>query len=236
MHGQTVFIKQRGGSDKRSWNRHVSNCDFLLLGYHHMGWSSSSHSEESKRRRYHGRSHQHFLWSNVRKKLTCFSSQGAEKTSLDLKLTLLRFDFRAITYAAPDLQIFNQAKAAGSEVFKVIQRKPVIGYEYEGKTLEKVEGSIDIQNVYFSYPSRPEKLILQGFWLSIPAGKTVALVGSSGCGKSTIISLVARFYDPSKGLRLQVFFFYNSFLVIEVVLLVVFSCFFPGTVQPNLQV
>ncbi|KAF3432701.1 hypothetical protein FNV43_RR23803 [Rhamnella rubrinervis] len=105
----------------------------------------------------------------------------------------------ALTYAAPDLQIFNQAKAAGNEVFKVIKRKPVISYEFEGKTVERVEGNIEIQNVYFSYPSRPGKQILQGFWLFIPAGKTVALVGSSGCGKSTIISLVARFYDPLKG-------------------------------------
>lgn len=108
--------------------------------------------------------------------------------------------FRALTYAAPDLQIFNQAKAAGNEVFKVIQRKPVISYEAQGKTLGRVEGNIEIQNAYFSYPSRPEKAILQGFSLSIPAGNTVALVGSSGCGKSTIISLLARFYDPSKGI------------------------------------
>lgn len=97
------------------------------------------------------------------------------------------------------MQIFNQAKAAGTEVFQMIQRKPVISYDSEGKTLEKVNGSIEIRDVYFSYPSRPEKEILKGFSLTIPAGKTVALVGSSGCGKSTIISLVSRFYDPSKG-------------------------------------
>ncbi|XP_024030607.1 ABC transporter B family member 19 [Morus notabilis] len=105
----------------------------------------------------------------------------------------------ALTYAAPDMQIFNQAKAAGSEVFQVIERRPVISYDSEGMTLEKVDGNIEIRDVYFSYPSRPEKEILKGFSLSIPAGKAVALVGSSGCGKSTIISLVSRFYDPSKG-------------------------------------
>lgn len=142
------------------------------------------------------------------------NSQGLDqRIFLEFKSHLLCFDFRALTYAAPDLQIFNQAKAAGNEVFKVIQRMPVISYEVEGKTLERVEGNIEIQNVYFSYPSRPEKQILQGFWLSIPAGKTVALVGSSGCGKSTIISLVARFYDPSKGNLLC-----NSFLVMKVVI------------------
>ncbi|XVF67072.1 hypothetical protein PTKIN_Ptkin10aG0091400 [Pterospermum kingtungense] len=105
----------------------------------------------------------------------------------------------SLTFAAPDIQIFNQAKAAGYEVFKVIRRQPAISYKSTGKVVEKIIGNIEIHDVHFAYPSRPEKLILQGFSLSIPAGKTVALVGSSGCGKSTVISLVERFYDPSKG-------------------------------------
>ncbi|KAF9603171.1 hypothetical protein IFM89_034504, partial [Coptis chinensis] len=102
----------------------------------------------------------------------------------------------SLTYAAPDMQIFNQAKAVGTEVFQVIQRKPTINYGAKGTTLENIKGSIDMQGVSFAYPSREEKMVLQGFSLSIPAGKVVALVGSSGCGKSTIISLVERFYDP----------------------------------------
>ncbi|KVI07597.1 AAA+ ATPase domain-containing protein [Cynara cardunculus var. scolymus] len=68
-----------------------------------------------------------------------------------------------------------------------------------GDVIAAINGNIEIRGVHFAYPSRQEKLILQGFSLSIPAGKVVALVGSSGCGKSTIISLVPRFYDPEKG-------------------------------------
>ncbi|XP_071713467.1 ABC transporter B family member 14-like [Rutidosis leptorrhynchoides] len=105
----------------------------------------------------------------------------------------------SITYAAPDMQIFNQARAAGKEVFEVIDRKSAISYDSKGEKLEKINGNIEIRDVYFAYPSRQEKMILQGFSLCIPAGKVVALVGSSGCGKSTIISLVPRFYDPEKG-------------------------------------
>ncbi|MED6209404.1 hypothetical protein PIB30_054346 [Stylosanthes scabra] len=105
----------------------------------------------------------------------------------------------SITYAAPDMQIFNQAKAAGYEVFQVILRKPLISNEPQGSKVTSIKGDIELRDVYFTYPSRPEKPILQGLSLSIPAGRTVALVGSSGCGKSTVISLVNRFYDPARG-------------------------------------
>ncbi|PAN33640.1 hypothetical protein PAHAL_6G035400 [Panicum hallii] len=105
----------------------------------------------------------------------------------------------SITYAAPDLQTFNQAKAAGKEVFKVIKRKPSINYDKGGVVLEKIHGEIKFHRVHFAYPSRQDKPILQGFSLSIPAGKVIALVGSSGCGKSTVISLLQRFYDPTSG-------------------------------------
>nr|ACF22787.1 MDR-like ABC transporter [Brachypodium distachyon] len=104
-----------------------------------------------------------------------------------------------ISNAAPDLQAFSQAKAAGKEVFKVIKRKPVISYESGGIISEQVIGEIEIREVDFTYPSREDKPILQGFSLAIQAGEIVALVGSSGCGKSTVISLVQRFYDPTSG-------------------------------------
>ncbi|CAK7324319.1 unnamed protein product [Dovyalis caffra] len=119
----------------------------------------------------------------------------------DVLATIMSILFGAIalTYAAPDMQIFNQAKAAGNEVFEVIQRKPHITYDSKGKTLDRMDGNIDIRDVHFSYPTRQDALILKGFSLSIPSGKMIALVGSSGCGKSTIISLIERFYDPSRG-------------------------------------
>ncbi|XP_042057956.1 ABC transporter B family member 19-like [Salvia splendens] len=105
----------------------------------------------------------------------------------------------SLTYAAPDMQLFNQAKAAGQEVFQVIERKPMIYTNHEGKELDAIKGSICINDVHFAYPSRTNTPILRGFSLSIPAGKVVAFVGSSGCGKSTIMSLITRFYDPIEG-------------------------------------
>lgn len=64
-----------------------------------------------------------------------------------------------------------------------------------------MQGNIEFENVLFHYPSRPGVPILQGKGLSVtfPAGKSCALVGSSGSGKSTVIALIERFYDPTAG-------------------------------------
>jgi ATP-binding cassette subfamily B (MDR/TAP) protein 1 len=60
-------------------------------------------------------------------------------------------------------------------------------------------GEVEFTDVWFRYPSRPETPILQGFSLRVPAGQTVALVGESGCGKSTVMQLLLRFYDAESG-------------------------------------
>jgi len=70
----------------------------------------------------------------------------------------------------------------------------------DGHTLSSVQGNIEFRNVYFSYLSRPEIPILSGFYLTVPARKTVALVGRNGSGKSSIIPLMERFYDPTLGI------------------------------------
>lgn len=101
--------------------------------------------------------------------------------------------------AAPNLSAFSKGKTAAYNVLSMIKRKPDMNHNLlEGETLSHVKGHIELQKVCFSYPSRKE-IVFQDFCLSIPAGKTVALVGHSGSGKSTIISLIERFYDPSAG-------------------------------------
>lgn len=64
---------------------------------------------------------------------------------------------------------------------------------------DKCIGAIEVENVSFSYPSRPTAQVLQGLSLSIPAGKTTALVGASGSGKSTMVGLLERWYVPTEG-------------------------------------
>ncbi|CAN6867149.1 unnamed protein product [Brassica oleracea] len=68
-----------------------------------------------------------------------------------------------------------------------------------GKVLDEIKGDIKLKDVYFRYPARPDVQIFAGFSLVVPNGTTVALVGQSGSGKSTVISLIERFYDPESG-------------------------------------
>lgn len=82
----------------------------------------------------------------------------------------------------------------------MIDRTPCIDSEdKKGKALSYVRGEIEFKDIYFSYPSRPDTQVLQGLNLRVPAGKTVGLVGGSGSGKSTVIALLQRFYDPVEG-------------------------------------
>ena len=64
---------------------------------------------------------------------------------------------------------------------------------------QSVEGGIGLMEVKFRYPSRPTVTVLKDMSMTIEPGKTIALVGSSGCGKSTIVQLLERFYDPFHG-------------------------------------
>ncbi|KAI3467623.1 hypothetical protein Pfo_024286 [Paulownia fortunei] len=102
--------------------------------------------------------------------------------------------------ALPNLSFVVEASAAATRIFEMIDRISEIDSEDDkGKVLSYVHGEIEFKDVYFSYPSRMDTPILQGFNLKVKAGKTVGLVGGSGSGKSTVISLLERFYDPIKG-------------------------------------
>lgn len=107
----------------------------------------------------------------------------------------------ALAQAAPSMAAFAKAKVAAAKIFRIIDHKPGIDRNIEsGLELEVITGQVELKDVDFSYPSRPDVKILNNFSLSVPAGKTIALVGSSGSGKSTVVSLIERFYDPTSGL------------------------------------
>ncbi|XP_056375696.1 ATP-binding cassette sub-family B member 5-like isoform X2 [Hyla sarda] len=98
---------------------------------------------------------------------------------------------------APD---YSKAKSAASHLFHLFNTEPSIdSYSNEGQKLEKYEGNLALSKVSFNYPSRPDVPVLQALSVAISKGQTVAFVGSSGCGKSTSIQLLQRFYDPHHG-------------------------------------
>ncbi|KAG9289947.1 hypothetical protein G9A89_010253 [Geosiphon pyriformis] len=108
----------------------------------------------------------------------------------------------ALGNAAPNISSVGNALGAAAKLYDIIDRIPAIDKDNaSGKKLTKsaVKGKIEFKNIDFHYPQRPDVPILKNFNLSIEPGQTVALVGSSGSGKSTIVSLLERFYDPIKG-------------------------------------
>ncbi|KAF8693402.1 hypothetical protein HU200_038795 [Digitaria exilis] len=99
-----------------------------------------------------------------------------------------------------NVKYISEAISAAERIQKVIQRVPKIDSASDaGEDLADVAGVVEFKNVEFCYPSRPESPVLVNFSLRVAAGRTVALVGSSGSGKSTVFALLQRFYDPSAG-------------------------------------
>ncbi|KAF5205821.1 Abc transporter b family member [Thalictrum thalictroides] len=106
----------------------------------------------------------------------------------------------ALGQSAPSMAAFSKAKVAAAKIFCTIDHKPHIDRNPEsGFVLETITGHLELKNIEFAYPSRPDVRVLNNFTLNVPAGKTIALVGSSGSGKSTVVSLIERFYDPISG-------------------------------------
>ena len=103
----------------------------------------------------------------------------------------------AITEVIGDLQ---RAAGAMERILELLNTRPVIAAPANPKRLpQPVEGRIGFDHVTFHYPSRPETAALDDFSLEIAPGETIALVGPSGAGKTTVIQLLMRFYDPTSG-------------------------------------
>lgn len=106
-----------------------------------------------------------------------------------------------IGQASPNMEALSTSRGAAYFVYNVIKRKsPIDTMSDEGKKTDfNTADEIKLENIFFNYPSRRDIPVLKGFNLNIKKGTTVALVGESGCGKSTIIKLLQRFYDVSFG-------------------------------------
>lgn len=93
------------------------------------------------------------------------------------------------------------AKGGSARIFQMLERAPRLPSAGEGAVLDAkaLRGDVTFEGVDFAYPTRDDLPVLQGFHLSVPADTTAALVGASGCGKSTALALLLRFYEASHG-------------------------------------
>ncbi|KAK6047784.1 ABC transporter, ATP-binding protein [Cooperia oncophora] len=106
----------------------------------------------------------------------------------------------ALGQAGPQFAVLGTALGAAGSLYQIIDREPEIdSYSTEGVKPSNLKGKITVSNLKFTYPTRPDVPILKGVSFEANPGETVALVGSSGCGKSTIIQLLLRYYNPEDG-------------------------------------
>lgn len=107
---------------------------------------------------------------------------------------------QALAQLSPSLKCFADAKEAATAAYKIIDRKSLIDVEdKKGIIRETVEGDIEFKNVEFAYPTKKDKQILKGITFKIHKNQKTAFVGESGCGKTTCMQLIERFYDIDAG-------------------------------------
>nr|POE49820.1 abc transporter b family member 13 [Quercus suber] len=147
--------------------------------------------------------------SNIRT-VTTFSAQEQLIKSFDQALSepkkksVKRSQIQGLTHGfsqaglAPDT---SMAATAIPAILNIINRRPLIGNDQQkGRKIERSKPvDIEFKRVTFAYPSRPEVVVLSDFNLKVKGGSMVALVGGSGSGKSTVVWLIQRFYDPIQG-------------------------------------
>ncbi|KAJ4834347.1 ABC transporter B member 14 [Turnera subulata] len=112
-------------------------------------------------------------------------------------LIITAFSVAETLALTPDIVKGSQAL---DSVFRILHRKTVIDPNNpESKVVSDIKGDIEFRNVNFNYPARPDIVIFDNLNLKVSAGKSLAVVGQSGSGKSTVIALILRFYDPTFG-------------------------------------
>jgi len=116
--------------------------------------------------------------------LSCFLSYANQYTK----------PFNEISGVVTELQ---NALACAARVFELIDEKSEVPEAGDAKVLDEVDGTVDLENVYFSYTE--DKKLIENFNLSVKRGQRIAIVGPTGCGKTTIINLLMRFYDVNSG-------------------------------------
>ncbi|XP_028289549.1 bile salt export pump-like [Parambassis ranga] len=128
------------------------------------------------------------------------SSEGLEYVSVFRVVIVVLYSGKALGKFFSFTPDYTKAKLAAVEFFKLVDRVPKISTsQSDGEKWKDFRGAIEFVNCKFTYPARPDAQVLNGLVVSVKPGQTLALVGTSGCGKSTSVQLLERFYDPDEG-------------------------------------
>jgi len=118
---------------------------------------------------------------------------------------IVTFNAYVLIMAAPFRMIgfvmvqWQRAKAAAQRVFEIIDEQPDVAERRDAVRMTSPTGRVELDDVIFAYPAGDGNPVLKGLTITVEAGETVAVVGATGCGKSTIARLLPRFYDPDSG-------------------------------------
>jgi len=152
-------------------------------------------------------------------------------------LLYLRMFFEPMQEISQFFNTFQSASSALEKMAGVLGEKPRIADPANPVNVENVRGEVGLHNVHFGYI--PDSPVLSGMTLAVPAGQTVALVGTTGAGKTTIAKLIARFYDPDIGSvtldGVDLRSFEQSELRRHVVMVTQENFLFSGTVADNIR-
>ncbi|XP_040913775.1 bile salt export pump [Toxotes jaculatrix] len=128
------------------------------------------------------------------------SSEGLQYMLVFRVISAVVISGTALGRASSFTPDYAKAKTAATQFFKLLDRVPNISLQdKDGEKWDNFRGEIEFLNCKFTYPTRPDIQVLNGLVVSVKPGQTLAFVGSSGCGKSTSVQLLERFYDPDEG-------------------------------------
>lgn len=133
--------------------------------------------------------------------LMLIQSGGLSSENFGIFMMLSLFVAASLGGLPEQLASIQRALGATDRVFDIIDGKnEIINLSYQtNNDAKRIKGDIEFKNIQFTYPTRPDYQVLKNISFAAKAGETVALVGSSGSGKSTMASLALRFYEPNAG-------------------------------------
>jgi ABC-type multidrug transport system fused ATPase/permease subunit len=127
------------------------------------------------------------------------ATQLAEPGSIVTIMSIIHNWANAFAGIFSQIAEFKKSNVAAAKLLQILEREPLINLKQGSSINRRLSGKIEFVDVGFKYPTRPESYAVHGLSFTVQPGETIAIVGESGCGKSTTLQLIQRFYDIEEG-------------------------------------